>query len=371
MLNVSAPDAPQPATEAASTPEGGRPAAGGGTERLARQANALISDLMRPSAAIYWLDLTLTSLATWASLLLAADAASPVVRLGAGLVCVFALYRAVSFIHELAHVRPGDLPGFRLAWNVLIGVPFLAPSFFYEGVHVLHHAKDRYGTVRDPEYLPLSRYPPAMIAAFVAVAALAPLGLIIRFGIATPLSLLSPAIRRPVVAKISAMTINPAFERQDAERAAAAPWLTQEIACWLWTWILAALTATGVMPLRYPLTAIAVLAAATLINQLRTVAAHAWTNDGGKMSFLDQFRDSVNVPPPALLPMLWAPVGLRYHALHHLAPRLPYHNLGEAHRRLAAALPPTSVYHQAARANLADALGRLLASARDHARRSA
>jgi fatty acid desaturase len=365
MLNVSAPDAPQPDTEVADPP-----ASVGGAERLARQANALISDLVKPSAAIYWLDLALTGLVTWASLILAADAASAPVRAAAGLVCVFALYRAVSFIHELAHVRPGDLPGFRLAWNVLIGVPFLAPSFFYEGVHILHHAKDRYGTARDPEYLPLSRYSAAKIAGFVAVAALAPLGLLIRFGIATPLSLVSPAIRRAVVAKISAMTINPGFQREDAERAAAAPWLAQEIACWLWTWTLVALTASGVMPLRYPLTAIAVLAAATLINQLRTVAAHAWTNEGGKMSFLDQFRDSVNVPPPALLPMLWAPVGLRYHALHHLAPRLPYHNLGKAHRRLMAALPQTSVYHEVAHANLAQALSRLLARGRDHARRS-
>jgi fatty acid desaturase len=39
------------------------------------------------------------------------------------------------------------------------------------------------------------------------------------------------------------------------------------------------------------------------------------------------------------------PVGLRYHALHHLFPFLPYHNLGKAHARLVAQLPAACPYH--------------------------
>ena len=41
----------------------------------------------------------------------------------AALVAVIALYRAGSFIHELTHIRKNSLPGFRLAWNILVGVP--------------------------------------------------------------------------------------------------------------------------------------------------------------------------------------------------------------------------------------------------------
>ncbi len=55
------------------------------------------------------------------------------------------------------------------------------------------------------------------------------------------------------------------------------------------------------------------------------------------MAFYQQVLDSNDFPYP--LAALWAPVGLRYHAVHHLLPHLPYHALGTAHRRLIAAIP--------------------------------
>jgi len=106
--------------------------------------------------------------------------------------------------------------------------------------------------------------------------------------------------------------------------------------------------------------AAAIFAVMTFLNQLRTAVAHYWENDGEVMAPLDQFLDSVNVPPPAMLPFLWAPVGLRYHALHHLMPRLPYHNLGIAHRRLVEAFPADHVYRRVEQRELFPAIGRLI-----------
>jgi len=329
-------------------------------EGLARQANALAADLTRPDPRIYWLDLAATTLAIYASLWMAVASRSPALALTAGAVCVLALYRGISFIHELTHLRPDQAPGFHFAWNALVGVPFLTPSLMYEGVHILHHARDRYGTARDPEYHPLGRLPPRELALFLGIALLAPLGVILRFAVITPLSLLVPPLRRMATAKLSAMTINPAFSREDFDRANSPAWLAQEIGCWLWSWTVIGLTLARTIPVRALGITLAIYAAMAFLNQLRTAVAHVWDNDGKPMKVLDQFLDTVNVPPPATLPMLWAPVGLRYHALHHLMPRVPYHNLGIAHRRLMAGLPTGSPYAKASRAELVPALADLL-----------
>jgi len=83
-------------------------------------------------------------------------------------------------------------------------------------------------------------------------------------------------------------------------------------------------------------------AAGLLLNSLRTLAAHRYRSEGDPMTATQQLLDSLNYPRAPWLIPLWAPVGLRFHALHHLFPSIPYHNLAAAHDRLTGMLPQGS-----------------------------
>lgn len=329
---------------------------------LLRAAAELSRDLNAAKPAIYWADMIGSAVLGYAALAGAVLLPQTALAILSGIVAVLALYRAGSFIHEVSHMKHSAVPGFRLGWNLLVGIPLLIPSFMYEGVHNLHHAKTRYGTLDDPEYLPLALMKPWSVPLFVIAAALGPIALLFRFAVLSPLSLVIPPLRRTIAARFSALAINPEFRRRDADGDYRKLWVRLEIAASVWAIALVAMVATGVIPLGAFAIYLGVLSATMVLNQVRTLVAHLWENDGEAMTVTAQYLDSVNVPPPALLPMLWAPVGLRYHALHHLLPGVPYHNLGEAHRRITAAVEAHSPYHKASYAGLPGLLDRLVRS---------
>jgi fatty acid desaturase len=329
---------------------------------MLKAAASLTRDLNLPKSAIYWADMLASAVIGYAALFGAMLLRPTWLAVASAIVAVLALYRAGSFIHELTHIKKGAVKGFRFTWNLLVGVPLMIPSFMYEGVHNQHHAKRYYGTADDPEYLPLALMKPWTLPVFLIVAALAPVGMLIRFAVLAPMSLLSPRLRNLVVGRYSGLQINPKFVRPKPEGQFARDWAWQEAACSLWAIALLAMVAMGAIPLRDFLIFLGVTAGVMFLNQVRTLVAHRWENDGEAMSVTAQFLDSVNVPPPATLPALWAPVGLRYHALHHLLPGVPYHGLGEAHRRLCRQLDVTSVYHDSTHRHLSLLVVRLTKS---------
>jgi fatty acid desaturase len=329
---------------------------------MLRAVAELTRDLNAPKPSIYWADFLASALIGYTALFGAIFTDSMGFAIAAAVISVLALYRAGSFIHELTHIKHAAVPGFRIVWNILVGIPLLVPSFMYEGVHNLHHARTRYGTAEDPEYLPLARMKPWTVPFFVVVSALAPLALLFRYAVLAPLSALIPQLRKIVVERYSGLVINPDFRRRMSEGELRRNWIIQETAASLWAIALLSAVATGFIPLTAFLIALGIASGTIVLNQVRTLVAHLWDNDGEVLTVTAQFLDSVNVPPPALLPALWAPVGLRYHAIHHLLPGLPYHALGEAHRRLSAALPHDSYYHQGNYKGLPGLVSRLVVS---------
>lgn len=329
---------------------------------MLRAAAELTRDLQKPKQWLYWTDCLVSAAVGYAALVAIVLAPTLGWALLATLVSVLALYRATLFIHEITHMKHSSLPGFRVGWNLLVGIPLMLPSFMYEGIHAIHHSRTRYGTVDDPEYLPLAHMKPHTLPMFLLVSVLMPVGLMVRFALLAPLSMLSPKLRRAVVAKYSGLQINPSFERRAPEGEFRRQWAWQEAGASIWAIGVLALTIAGVVSLKAFAIYMGVISAIAVINQVRTLVAHLWENEGEPLTVTAQFLDTVNVPPPTMLPYLWAPVGLRYHALHHLLPSLPYHSLTEAHRRLTAALEIESPYHQANYPTLSGLVARLAGS---------
>ncbi|GAB5347751.1 fatty acid desaturase family protein [Alteriqipengyuania sp. 357] len=327
-------------------------------KEMLRQAALLTRNLHRPNPVRYWTDCFGSATVGYAALVGAIVSDSGALAAALGVLSILTLYRAVLFIHEITHLDHRLLPGFRTAWNIAIGAPLLLPSFLYEGIHAVHHSRRHYGTRRDPEYLPLAHMRPWTLPLFTLAALAMPFLLLLRFGILGPLSWFIPPLRRGLVERFSALEVNPAYRRPEPEGAFARRWHLQEAAASIAAIAILASTVTGLVPLRAFVLYCAIVAGVAVLNQTRTLVAHLWENDGAQLSLTDQYRDSTNVPA-AFPGALWAPVGLRFHALHHLVPRLPYHSLPEAHRRLAAALPVSSAYRDANYSSLSTLLKRL------------
>ncbi|MEE4539049.1 MAG: fatty acid desaturase [Erythrobacter sp.] len=327
---------------------------------MLRAVRDLTKDLGEAKARIYWPDMLFSAGIGYAGIATAILIDNLAVAVGAGLLASLALYRALMFIHELTHIHRDALPGFRTGWNLAVGIPLLTPSFMYEGVHVIHHKRTQYGTIEDPEYLPLALMKPWSLPLFVIIALLAPAALLVRFAVLVPLGAVIPAVRRFTWGRFSSLSINPDFRRKPSEGAFAARVRWQEAGASAWAIaLLLSPLALGWKPL---LVALAILSFTALLNQLRTLVAHLWENEGEPMTVTAQFLDSVNVPPPGIVAEVWAPVGLRYHALHHLMPSMPYHDLPEAHRRLARGLGSGSTYEGANHPGMAVLVGKIARS---------
>ncbi len=308
-----------------------------------RQASEIVADLQQRSAPLYWTDFLITGAAAWtlAILFFRNPGWGPVAVLEL-LGSAILFFRAGTFIHEIVHFRAGELTWFARAWNAGMGIPFLMPWIIYRN-HVDHHSVRYFGTPDDGEYLPLAAAPRSETIKYLGQVLVLPLLVVLRFGVIGPLSWFHAGLREWVLTTASHGASNPYF-RKRFPAAEEKHLFIVEVLCFLWLAVLAALVAEGVIGWAVVGKAYALMGVALGLNWVRNLAAHTYANRGERMSVGEQFADSINVTGQTWLTVWMFPVGLRYHALHHLFPFLPYHNLGKAHARLMARLPPDAPY---------------------------
>lgn len=314
----------------------------------------------RPRPWIYWSDLLASVTVGWSAFLLGLQASpTSLVHIGATGVAILALLRAAIFVHELAHLKRGTLPGFALAWHLLVGLPLLLPSFLYVGSHRAHHRRATFGTIHDPEYAPIAQWGRLRLLGFVGGGLAVPVLLVLRWGILGPLSFLIPSLRRLVLQRASSLAINLRYRRPLSPHALTRAWILQEAATTAVCWAASAAVLLGGISPWWALQWYIVAAGIALVNQLRTLAAHRYeNNDGRPLDTTAQLLDSMTLTGWPFT-VLAAPLGLRYHALHHAYPTIPYHSLGALHRRLLAELPADAPYRRTLHSGIFSVVGRL------------
>jgi fatty acid desaturase len=324
-----------------------------------------------PDPKIYWPDFLISAGLGWAAFAGAVISAPfSLAQIALTLTASFALFRAVLFTHELAHLKKGTFGRFRLVWNIIAGMPFLVPSYSYTGVHIDHHRPGVYGSARDGEYVSFGAGRPWRTIGYVLLSFVLPPLLLFRFVVLTPLSWIVRPLRAVIWRHMSSLAIDLSYDRHPQNKDDDETWLIQETATAFLAAGVVAAVALGVLPLAVLGVWYAVTATILFVNSIRTLGAHAYRYSGdATVSKTEEFLDSVNVPSEDLLSRLIAPVGLRFHATHHLFPATPYHNLPKLHAALVAELPDTRAYLSTSRKSFAHALQTLWADARAADRR--
>lgn len=316
------------------------------TTAFFRLSHEIVNDLDRHNPWIYWTDFLLTMMIGYgsAAVYLFGPQFWPI-KLVSLLIASSAFYRLALFIHEIAHFRKNEMQLFRATWNLLAGIPLMLPAHFYNN-HVDHHNTQHYGTEKDGEYLPLGRGPLRNTAYFLTQVFFQPILVFLRFAILTPISFLNQRLQQWTRVHASSFVINLHYRNRATAGPDRARQIASEVACCIWAWTLMflvfAVIGDGKILLQVYLLSVLGLG----LNHLRTLAAHRYLGSGAAMTREQQLMDSTNVTGGGWLTGILFPVGLRYHALHHLFPRLPYHNLRQAHQRLMEELPADSVYRQ-------------------------
>lgn len=328
----------------------------------ARQLKMVLNDLLEPRPIIYWSDFILSTVIGWCLFCFAILPHNPTIeRVPAFFISSLVLYRTLFFNHEIAHIHKPWIKIFAVFWNVLCGIVFFQPTSSYGLSHLDHHRRRVFATESDPRYVPLGRGTRAqwLVPLFVNIW-IAPLLLAFRFLVIGPASILiGGRFRRWVIQHASTIALNLKYVRALPSAEDRRWGVALEMASLLF-WVNASYRLAMVGQLRPVLVGFYLIFVLHMgYNYIRSLVAHRYIHSGGEVSFQEQILDSITIPTDYSLAGILAPIGLRYHSLHHLMPNLPYHSMTEAHRRLMLTLSHKHPYRNSLERSVGSALGDL------------
>ncbi len=304
------------------------------------------SNFFELKPARFWLDFALSLLFAYgAGAVFLLSPLGSLAQIASYPITVFWVYRLGSLVHEVCHLGHHEMRAFKITWNLLVGVMTLAPSPFFTRHHRDHHSQRQFGQHEDPEYV-VNFYRQGSWLGLVGYGVLLsvfPLLVFFRF-LLSPLTFVHPALREWVLRHASSLTMNVHYERK-LTRFDRLAITSIELVCCLRAAAMLFAVYFGLshwtrLPLFYSI-ALGVL----ILNQLRLFGDHHFQSEGRALTYEDHICDSCNYTGRDVMTSLLYPFAIRYHALHHLFPAMPYHNLQAAHQFLSSRLPADSPYH--------------------------
>lgn len=312
---------------------------------MVRAVLAQLKPFFEIKPQLFYIDLLITGVIAWGSF-----AALQIADLHWGstvfffIVSYVAFYRGLAFIHEAVHFHK-RVKGLRLLYNLLFGFPARVP-FFIHDPHRYHHLPSTFGTAQDPEYAYLAGSGVISLLKPFLVGLLSPLLLALRFGVLPLISWSFPkAWQVTLYQYASTIVVNPQYKRPIHNEQDLISAQREEWGCALFFALQIGLILVGTVSSQLILFYWAMMSLGAFVNVWRARIAHRYDNPGEFLSPLAQLRDSVTVEN-GVLSSLWAPAGMQYHSLHHLAPQIPFHNLKPAHDFLKSHLDTNHPYRQ-------------------------
>lgn len=260
------------------------------------------------------------------------------------------IYKGTLMIHEVAHFQK-KVKGLRLTYNLLFGFFNKYPAYLYD-THPFHHGKQTFSTYKDPEYQYVRPDTFLTIIGPIFVSLFLPIFQILRFVILPPLLLIAPySLKKKVYTHFSTLVFDVKYKRIPKNKTDINQMLRNDLATSFSNWIFIYLIYLGQIPSKALALWYGMIVFASMLNMYRAKYNHVYNNkERTALSWEAHLLDCLTIDKGIITEII-SPVGLRYHALHHVMQEIPFYNLKRAHEYLLLKLPADHIYRQTVVAN--------------------